>query len=121
MEYETLYDRFVQCFPDDSSRIQEIAECAAAEPTDGMHIMFGMVVVPFLMELLEECKEEKLKVAFDYFERMAEVDDSMISEVLEFTVLEDLISRGNLILEKCKSYMGPKTLERCDLVGKYLM
>ena len=121
MKYESLYDEFIKSFPDDLSRLQEIAKCAAVEPSDGMHIMFGMVVIPFVMELLENCKETKVKAAFGFFEKMAEVDNSMISEVLEFTILEDIISRGKETLEKCKSYMGQKTLEHCAIVEKYMM
>ncbi|MCQ2510084.1 MAG: hypothetical protein MJ116_06435 [Lachnospiraceae bacterium] len=121
MKYESLYDEFIQCFPDDQFRLKELAEGAAAEPSDGMHIMFGMVVVPFLMELLNSCKETKLKAAFEYFEKMAEAGDPMVSEVLEFTVLEDIISRGKSTLDKCKSYMGQKTIESCVAVEKYMM
>lgn len=121
MKYDTLYDEFTQCFPEDLPRFQEIAECAAAERSDGMHVMFGMVVIPFVIEQLEKCNEPKLKRAFDFFERMAEDDNTMISEVLEFTVLEDLISRGDSTLEKCKTYMGQKTRERCSIVEKYMM
>ncbi len=121
MKYDTLYDEFTQCFSEDLPRFQEIAECAAAERSDGMHVMFGMVVVPFVIEQLEKCNEPKLKRAFDFFERMAEDNNTMISEVLEFTVLEDLISRGDSTLEKCKTYMGQKTRERCSIVEKYMM
>ncbi len=121
VKYEGLYDEFVQSFPDDLSRLQEIAVSASAEPSDGMHIMFGMVIMPFLMVLLENREETKLKAAFDFFERMAESDDSMISEVLEFTILEDIISRGKFTLGRCKTYMGQKPLEHCSAVEKYMM
>lgn len=121
MTYDTLFDEFVLCFPDDAPRIQEIAKCADAEPSDGMHIMFGMVIVPYLVELLEKGNVEKVKSVFVFFERMAEADDTMISEVLEFTVLEELISRGKQILDICKKFMGQKTLERCSILEKYVL
>ena len=121
VKYEGLYDEFIQSFPNDLSRLQEIAESTSAEPSDGMHIMFGMVVMPFLMELLENREETKLKAAFCFFERMAEADDSMISEVLEFTIFEDIISRGKSTLDRCKTYMGQKSLEHCSAVEEYMM
>lgn len=121
MKYDTLYDEFIKCFPDDLPRLQEIAECAAVERSDGMHIMFGMVVMPFVIELVESGNEPKLKLAFKFFERMAEADDIRISEVLEFTVLETFISRGKFTLKKCKTYMGKKTLECCLAVERYMM
>jgi hypothetical protein len=121
MQYETLYDDFVQLFPDNIHQLQELSKSASAEPSDGMHIMFGMVVVPFLMDLLEKKDTDKLAKAFAFFEKMAESGDSMISEVLEFTVLEDLISRGKDVLNQCKPYMQPKTLGCCSSVEKYMM
>ena len=121
MKYETLYEEFARRFPDDKQRLEEIAKTASAEPSDGMHIMFGMVVVPFLMELLKNNDEKKLNTAFAFFEQMAETDNPMISEVLEFTILEDIISRGKDILAEFKPYMKRKTLESCFAVEKYMM
>ncbi len=121
MRYETLYDEFTQLFPADLNRLQQKAEKVSAEPSDGMHIMFGMVVVPFIMELLAHDDKQKLAVAFEFFEKMAEDDNPMVSEVLEFTVLEDFISRGKAVLDKCKLYMKQKTFESCLAVEKYMM
>ena len=121
MRYENLYDDFIDLFPDDCHEIQKIAEAASAETSDGMHIMFGKVVVPFLLELLNGNKDSKLKVAFSFFEKMAMTNETEISEVLEFTVLEDLVSGGKGVLEKCKPYMGKRTLESCAHVEKYLL
>ena len=121
MEYEMLYNDFIKAFPDDINELQEIADSAVAEPSDGMHIMFGMVVVLFLIKLIENDEEKKLREAFAFFEKMAEMDDPMISEVLEFTVLEDIISQGKQMLDRCKIYMGEKTLERCLAVEKFML
>ena len=97
-----------------------MAEEVSAEPSDGMHIMFGMVIVPYVMELMASCNDFKLKLCFRFFEQMANEEDAMISEVLEFTVLENLISNGRETLNKCKAYMGKKTLECCSMVEKYM-
>lgn len=121
MKYETLYDEFAQLFPADAAKLKKIEKNAEADSSDGMHVMFGMVVVPFVLDLLAESDEEKLKKVFSYFEKMAESDNTKISEVLEFTVLEDFISRGNGILDNFKRFMGKKTIERCEKVEKYMM
>jgi hypothetical protein len=121
VKYDTLYEEFLSLFPDDVDRLSEKASEVSAEPSDGMHVMFGMVVVPFVMELLE-CKDErKLKIAFDFFEEMAKAENSMISEVLEFTILEDIISRGRATLDKCKQYMKQNTLDSCSVIEKYML
>ena len=121
MEYNNLYDDFAKLIVDDNEELNLISQKAAADVSDGMHIMFGMVVVPFVIKLIEEENEIKLKMAFDFFEQMSLSKDSLICEVVEFTILEDLISRGQDIVDKCKIYMGKETLECCRAVEKYMM
>lgn len=120
MEYKNLYNEFVQLFPDDEKRINEIAKNASAEQSDGMHIMFGMVVIPYLIELLKDNNKKNLTKAFCFFEKMAETNDNKISEVLEFTILENIISCGKNIYNSFKPYMGKETLNSCLTVEKYL-
>ena len=119
MQYEKLYDEFKKLFPEDAEKLDELAKAQSAQPTDGMHIMFGMVVVPFLLGLLSENENEKLKVAFEFLEKMAKSKDALIAEVLEFSVLEDFISQDEEVLSKLKGYMGPKTLESCISLERY--
>ncbi|MDO4179485.1 MAG: hypothetical protein Q4D21_09930 [Phascolarctobacterium sp.] len=88
---------------------------------DGMHVIFGMVVVPYLVHLLDLGDKDKLKRAFEYFEKMASSGDILICEVLEFTILEDLISRGAKNLELAKKFMQHETLESCLKVEKYML
>ena len=121
MKYNTLYEEFLSLFPNDVEWLREKASEALVEPSDGMHVMFGMVVIPFVVELLEREDEKKLTIAFDFFEKMANAEDSMISEVLEFTILEDIISRGKVTLDKCKRYMKKKTLNSCLVIEKYML
>ncbi len=50
---------------------------------------------------------------------MAICDDAKIKEVLDFTVLEQLVDEGHDILGQCKQYMGKNTLMHCEEVEKY--
>lgn len=119
MQYEKLYNDFKNLFPEDAGRLNKLAKISSVEPSDGMHIVFGMVVVPFLLELLSQNESEKLNIAFDFFEQMANSKDVLISEVLEFTVLEDFISQDKDVLNKLKAYMKPETLKSCIAVEKF--
>ncbi len=49
----------------------------------------------------------------------AKAENSMISEVLELTILEDIISRGTT-LDKCR-HMKHKTLDSCSVIEKYMI
>jgi hypothetical protein len=121
MEYDSLYKDFTELFPDDKEELDLISRNAAAEESDGMHVMFGMVVVPYILILLKNRDEDKLKKAFDYFEQMSLSEDLRICEVVEFTILEDLISQGNEVVYEFKKYMRKETLECFIAVEKYMM
>ena len=111
MKYDELYKNFIYEFSDDEPAINAIAAENAVDDEDGMHIAFGMVVLPFLSRLVEENQTAKIEKAFAYFEEMASSDDHLISEVLEFTVIEGIIALGNDFVSKCISYMKPHTYD----------
>lgn len=121
MEYNNLYNEFLELFPEDAVMLNRKAAELSVETSDGMHVMFGTVVVPFVVQLVEKKDADKLKLAFEFFERMATSDDPHISEVLEFTVLEDIVSLDKGYLDCCKSYMGSETRKSCQSVEKYMM
>lgn len=108
--YNTLFEQFTSMFPGDKKWFEEKCKENQAFPEDGMHVIFGMVVVPFLIEVAIN-DSEKLKKAFDFFERMETFGTSKIAEVIEFSVLENLIGvpkdRKDILLK----YMGKETRE----------
>ena len=122
MKYESLYADFVSLFPEDKDVIQQFEKKNTVFPAeDGMHILFGFVVVPFVSELIKTDDDDKIRRSFNFFEDMALSESEDIGEVLDFTILEDFISRGNDFLEKCKSYMGQRTLEDCKSVEEWFI
>ncbi len=72
----------------------------------GAHNIFGDVLNPYLIELLNENREKtKLKKIFKFLEEMANSEDELLKEVLACTVLERL-GDDKAILEIAKRYMG---------------
>lgn len=120
MTYDNLYYEFKNLFPECNSTFEEYARKANADEDDGMHIMFSFVVIPFVIQLIKEKDDDKLKRAFDYFEKMASSNISDITEVLEFTVIENLLSNGQEIYECSQKYMGDEMLACCKMVEQYL-
>lgn len=80
---------------------------------DGVHILFGMVIVPYILYLLDEKRDITLKKMSDFLEKMARCDDIKVQEVLDFTILEQLADEWHERMEQCKKYMQEKTLEHC--------
>ena len=118
LKYDELYKGFISSFSDDKDTINAIAAENAVDDEDGMHIAFGMVVLPFLSRLVEENQTAKIEKAFAYFEEMASSDDHLISEVLEFTVIEGIIALGNDFVSKCISYMKPHTYDSFKAISQ---
>lgn len=108
--YDSLYERFVELFPDEKKWFNDKCEENGVSPEDGMHIVFGMVVVPFLLEDAIN-HPKKLKKAFDFFERMETFGTSKIAEVIEFSVLENLVGIEKDKKDIFMKYMGKETKE----------
>lgn len=118
MKYEDLYKDFLSVFADDQKIIETIAAENAVDEEDGMHIAFGMVVVPFISKLIESNQADKIKRAFSFFEEMAASEDPLISEVLEFTVIEGIIAGGKDFASKCVKYMNPCTYASYEIISR---
>ena len=121
MKYELLYADFKKIFPEDKAYFNAVETTEHIDGDDGMHVLFGMVVAPFIVKLVDGHADSKLQKAFDFFEKMEQTKDPMICEVLEFTILEDFISRGKEFVDQCKAYMGPETKESYESVAKYMI
>ena len=84
------------------------------------HIIYGDVLNPFLITLLESGKrEELLKRIFTFLEVLANHDDVRVREVVAATVCERLGGHKEELLEKARAYMGPKTLQIVAKLEEY--
>lgn len=108
MNYDELYIKFTNMFPDDKEVFDKLSEQYDADINDGMHIVFGMIIVPYLKTIVLS-NEVKAKRAFDFIEEMEISGDSMIAEVVECTIIEGLIGSEEEIINKCLNLMGSET------------
>lgn len=59
----------------------------------GAHITFGDVLVPYIIELVEEQDRESLKKIFEFIEHLVLLDEEYAEEVVMLSVLESLYYR----------------------------
>ena len=118
MKYDELYRDFVSLFPDDMDYFKKLEEETGANEEEGIHIVFGMVVVPFITKIVTEAPD-KAKKAFDFFEKMELSGDSRIAEVLEFTVLENLLTENKDLIPEYEKFFGEETKKAANAVGKW--
>lgn len=119
MRYENLYRKFKENIPESIDFCNKKEKENLIDETDGIHIVFGMIFVPFILKVLEEQKTLSIKKVFDFMERMAICEDVKVREVLDFTILEQLADEGHDTLNECKKNMGSVTLQHCEEVEKY--
>jgi len=118
MKYDELYNAFVKRFPEDKEVFDQLKlDADVDEHEDGMHIMFGMVVVPYIRKIAGE-NPGKTKRAFDFLEEMVLDDNADIGNVAEVSVLEALMNdEGGM--KKYMEYIGPESLKAARYMSQF--
>ena len=109
MNYETIYQDFIDLFPDDQKYFEELQKENDVD-TDTMYLLFGMVVCPFLHKIVEE-SDEKAKKAFQFIENMELSNDDEIANLADVGILEVILTDENGGINKFKNYLGEKTMK----------
>ena len=121
MIYDDLYKTFKKEIPECLSFVEVKEEENLIDETDGLHIVFGMVVVPYILYIVQNIKMFEIEKTFLFLENMAMCEDVRIKEVLDFTILEQIADEGHDILGQCKQYMWENTLKHCEEIEKYFL
>ena len=121
MKYDELYKTFKEEIPEGCSFFEVKEKENLIDETDGIHIVFGMVIVPYILHIIQNDKMLEINKVFSFLENMAICEDVKIKEVLDFTVLEQLADEGHDTLGQCKQYMKKNTLKHCEEVEKYFL
>ena len=98
--------------------IQRMEVCGVVDE-DGMHVKFGMAIVPIIVELAlaDDPVTEKIAV---FMETMANCADIKVQELLDFTILEGIIDNKSA-LSAMKKHMRKRTLAHCAEVERFMM
>ena len=82
----------IQWVPEISVSYEEEVEGQEGDET-GSHIIFGDVLVPHIIKLVESKEKESLKKIFEFIEHLLSLDDDYVEEVVMFSVIESLYYR----------------------------
>lgn len=105
-----IADEMLAALPELRNRYEELLEWWR-DDEPGMHIVFGDVFNPFVIELLESCSDgEILQRAFAFVERMANSLDERVVNIVYVTICEELGGKHQRLLKFWK-YMGLRTKE----------
>ena len=120
MTYESLYRDFLDFLPEKSEEIKNCMAKVDVEPDEGMHIVFGEVIVLLMIKWVKE-KDPVVQKAFEFIETMAMCNDKQISEVLDFTILESFADQEPEVYAAIKEQLEPNTEERCKAIEEYIL
>lgn len=121
MKYDGLYREFREKIPEGINFYEAKERENLIDGTDGIHIIFGMVIVPYILYSIQGNDMPLTRKVFAFLEDMAVCEDIKVKEVLDFTILEQLVDKGHEFLNLCKQYMGVNTLKHCEEVEKYFL
>lgn len=122
MKYNSLIANILKAIPELREEYNSKAEENLIEEETGPHIVFGLIIVPYLIELLKrenDKDKEVLRRTFVFFEEMAKSDDVLIQEVLEFTIIESFIDAGKEVLSNAYKYMLEETKKSSSSVERF--
>ena len=120
MDYGKLYIQFKSAVPECLDFCNEKEIESLVDDTVGMHVSFGMVIVPYILYIVENEEEKIIQKVFCFMEQMAVCQDIKVQEVLDFTILEQLADKGHDKLQECKKYMGMNTLQHCKKIEEFI-
>ena len=115
---DNLGEQLVTAIPELRSQYESELEWWGDEQP-GAHIIFGDILNPYLISLLElGDRENTIKRIFAFLEQLANYEDSQIQEVVTVTVCERLGDRKDL-LAKARQYMGNNTLRLSHQIEEF--
>lgn len=118
MRADTLLNELLENIPELKPMYDKEMEWWEEFP--GNHIVFGDLIMPFLIDLINsEINSNIVERIFRFFEGMAISQDKDVQNVLVVTILESL-GDSKEILSKTREYMGDETLKLSELTEKWL-
>ncbi len=102
LTFENVYQKFKAELKEDISYITDKEQETGVNDTDGAHIQFGMVVVPYLYHLVDIQDDAKIEKCFAFFDQMATSPDDEMDAIVQFSVLEYVVT-DDIYYDKLKS------------------
>lgn len=121
MVYENLYEEFKTRIPECKEFCKKKEKENLIDKTDGIHIYFSLIVVPYIVEILKIDNSAVANKIFQFIEEMAKSNDIKIYEVLDFTILEQIIDEEKNIFYRLKKLMLPETILHCENIEEYFL
>jgi hypothetical protein len=116
ISYPALNTELLRRLPQLRKRYAEL-QGLWGEEEPGPHVVYGDVLVPYLIESLTEAPDNSgLTAAFAFLEDLLGVDNQEIRDLVGASVLEDLYDVPGA-RTRAKQHMGPATRRLAEQIG----
>lgn len=115
MHYNDLSDILVYTFP----HLEKEVEVFLSSDGKLYHVLYEEILCPYVNDLLQNDSENELKSVFDFYEKLAVCEDDEVKNLLQVTLLENLMDNKKLY-KKAEKYMHTNTRLICKSIEKYL-
>ncbi len=117
LKFENIGEKLVEVVPELRQSYELELELWGNEQP-GPHIIFGDLLNPYLISLLESHNQPILKQIFTFLEQLANHEDIKVQEVVAVTVCERLGDNPEWLL-KARQYMDKTTLRFSDEIEAF--
>ena len=118
LTYSDLSKRLLEAVPELRIPYEQQLKISSGEDP-GPHIVFGDVLAPYLVFLLESGQREDIvRRIFEFLEELAVHPDIHVQEVIAQAVVERL-AEDKALLSAARKYIGPRTLQFVQEAGDF--
>ncbi len=121
MKYEEMFNEYIKYIGVSENNFKKYIIENKLDDTDGTNIYFDLVVTPYLIDQIKCNNNELIIKSFDFIEVSLNDNNRDIVSLVEFSLLEGLISEIGEKINEFKGYFGDKTKKSIDSIKKYII
>lgn len=118
MKYEEMFNEYKKYVGISDEDIAKYIDENNIDENDGMHIWFEFVVTPIVLDAIKNNNSNLIAKSFEFVENVLKTDDRDITEVIEFSLLEGIISELGEKINEIDLYFGPETSKSIGAIKK---
>ena len=120
MKYEEMFNEYKKYVGISDEDIAKYIDENSIDENDGMHIWFEFVVTPIVLDAIKNNNSNLIAKSFEFVENVLKTDDRDITEVIEFSLLEGIVSELGEKINDIDLYFGPETSKSIGAIKKYI-
>ncbi len=120
MKYEEMFNEYKKYVGISDEDIAKYIDENNIDENDGMHIWFEFIVTPIVLDAIKNNNSNLIAKSFEFVENVLKTDDRDITEVIEFSLLEGIVSELGENINEIDLYFGPETSKSIGAIKKYI-